>query len=419
MSTDADLSVVAIVDPYSSGRHLAASWRLHHRLAVAVLSSPAPEHADPLERRDYLGVIHHDGDLAHTAEQLRAHGVTLVVPGCEMGVALADQLAAQLGTPGNPPHSTAARREKPAMAQAAADAGLRVPRTLTAADPPAALAAAAELGRRVVLKPPASAGSDQVYFARHPTQILDAARRILAARNIYGQPNGTVVVQEQLLGQQLIVNTVSVDGAHFITEVWRDRRRMIGGRLVYDRLDLLVPDSPEQRAVADYLPALLDALEIRWGAAHTELMLTDDGPVLIETAARLAGAIVPPAIRYARGACQIDDMIDAYQDPARLIARLQDPIPPLPCTLVFLIAPYDGFIDRGVRAEVLGVPTLAGRLGTLTAEAPVRATVDLHTSPGQLVLVSHDSAEIEADYQRLRAAEQRLYRPADLRVSSA
>jgi hypothetical protein len=50
---------------------------------------------------------------------------------------------------------------------------------------------------------------------------------------------------------------------------------------------------------ADYTTRVVNALGIRWDPAHCEVMLTQDGPTVIEVGARLAGAAFP---RYAHAA---------------------------------------------------------------------------------------------------------------------
>jgi biotin carboxylase len=59
---------------------------------------------------------------------------------------------------------------------------------------------------------------------------------------------------------------------------------------------------------------VLDALGIRFGPAHTELMLTKEGPLLIEIGARLDGSDAPIIGERAYGINQIHLTADCYLD---------------------------------------------------------------------------------------------------------
>ncbi|MCE0446307.1 hypothetical protein LT493_20785 [Streptomyces tricolor] len=58
------------------------------------------------------------------------------------------------------------------------------------------------------------------------------------------------------------------------------------GYPVYDYEEPVPVGSAEAAPPCRFVGAALDALGVRWGAAHTEVMLTERGPVLIESGAR-------------------------------------------------------------------------------------------------------------------------------------
>ena len=67
--------------------------------------------------------------------------------------------------------------------------------------------------------------------------------------------------------------------------IWRyDKRDYHGSPVVYHGMRLLnVEDNPKlHTAMVDYVRAVLDALGIRNGAMHSEVMATPRGPVLVE-----------------------------------------------------------------------------------------------------------------------------------------
>jgi biotin carboxylase len=65
--------------------------------------------------------------------------------------------------------------------------------------------------------------------------------------------------------------------------------------------------------------ALLDAVGFDWGATHIELMLTDEGPRLVEINPRLVGAKIPRLVSQALGRSMHADLIAVHlgQAPAR------------------------------------------------------------------------------------------------------
>ncbi|HVB45335.1 MAG TPA: ATP-grasp domain-containing protein [Streptosporangiaceae bacterium] len=401
--------VVAIVDPFSTGAHLQAEFAARGWPSVAVLSTPgipgifgALQHADR-----YLEVIT-GPDTEQVVAALRRFPVSAAIPGCETGVPFADELAERLGLPGNGTARSASRRDKQAMAKALVRHGVRAPQTIAAADPESMVRWADERDLwPIVVKPPASAGSDGVTFCATPAEARAAFGRLHRRSHRYGGRNDVVLAQELLAGQQFMVNTVSVNGDHYVAEIWEDTRRPVGGGVAYELEKLVTPGVEPQEALARYVSQVLDALGIAWGPAHSEVMLTDSGPVLIETGARTQGAFLLDSVRAATGHNHVTLTVDCYTDPGRLAALIGRPYPVRrQLWVVALIAPYDGHLATdGAVAELYGLPTLHDVIGDLSPGRPVSRTVDLNTAPAGLYLIADDAAELHRDYARIRHLE--------------
>ncbi|NEY30955.1 ATP-grasp domain-containing protein [Streptomyces sp. PRKS01-65] len=405
----ADRPVVAIVDPFSTGAFLKdafaeAGWRV-----VAVISQvPLPEiYATSLRTQDFETVVQ-GGGPRETAEALARIPVRAVVAGTEIGVQFADELAELLSLEGNGTALSPARRDKAAMAARLKEKGLRHVRTAEVRTEDEAVARARELGDwPVVLKPADSAGSDGVTFCESAEAVRQTFRKLHGHTNRMGLTNHKVLVQELLVGQQYFVNTVSRAGRHHVAEIWRDdRRRVEGAGLVCDAEHLLPAHGAVQDRVRSYITQVLDALGIAWGPAHSELMLTADGPVLIETAARMQGTILPAEVERATGASHVSLTVEAVTDPdafARRAARPYDLRQHL--TVLSLIAHRDGVISTPDVAERLAaLPSFGGLIGDLSVGVPVQRTVDLFTSPGIVYLVG-DREQVERDRAAVRALE--------------
>ena len=135
---------------------------------------------------------------------------------------------------------------------------------------------------------------DGVFICMDDTEAKEAFKNILSSpKSLFGKKNVEVLVQSYLHGTEYIVNTVSCNGFHYVTDIWEYKKRLINGKPIYDRELLLSSNGSIQSMLIPYVFNVLDALDIKYGAAHHEVMLTKDGPVLVEVGARVGGNVVP------------------------------------------------------------------------------------------------------------------------------
>ena len=402
--------VFVIVDAYSTGA--AIGRRLRERgvalVHVRSVAHPPAFFARAFRAQDYLADLCHDGDLEATVAALARWDVAAVIPGAEIGVELADALAERLALPGNGTAGSRARRSKHAMAAALRDAGLDAVAQLKTDDVEEAVAwACARDDWPVVVKPVDSAGTDGVVFCDDPAALRRAFTAQLHRANQLQGRNDALLVQELLRGRQFFVNTVSWDGVHHVSEVWRDTRLKVpgAGRVPYFE-DLLPRHGPEQDVVAAYVTRVLDALGIRYGAGHAEVMLTARGPVLIECAARTQGTMLAEAVERCTPS-HVTVTVDAYLDPASVARRARRPYElRAHARCVALISEQEGRVrDCRRLAQLAALPSYAGAIAVLGVGDRIRRTVDLFSSPGTIYLVHEDRDQLERDYARLREIE--------------
>ncbi|HKR49998.1 MAG TPA: ATP-grasp domain-containing protein [Pseudonocardiaceae bacterium] len=405
----------AIVDAYGIGRFLPAALRRYGVEPIHVRSQFPDVHLK-YQPEDFTVDIEHDGNIEETAEQLRQQRVDFVVAAMESGVLLADALSAALGTPGNGMTRPAARRDKYEMVQAVSNAGLAAADSFASPAADDIVAWAEARGEwPVVLKPVASAGMDNVHFCSVADEIRAGHASILGTTDRYGQRNETALAQEYLAGDEYFVNTVSRAGVHHIVEIWRYRKHQIDKTRSMVSNEHPVPsDDPAARQVGVYALGVLDALEIHNGAAHTEIMLTANGPVLVECGARLGGAHLPEIVSRSIGTNQIDLLAQAMACPEDVTA-LRLPAYRLLNHVRFLnlIVPWDGVIpsEEGW-APVKALDSFLELIVTQPAGKRIERTVDLASSPGYVYLSADDPMLVEADYARLRELERLgLYDP--------
>lgn len=425
---------IAVVDPWSGGALLAPELRRRGCECLAVESAPGLAAALGLATRrdDFAEILEHEGGhgspdaLAATAACLRERGIDLVLAGCETGVLLADRLSAALGLPGNGLARSAARRDKVLMARAAAERGLAVPRQAASADIGGLLAwIDRECGYPVVVKPPRSLDSDGVAPCADPDQVRAACAAILGRRNRAGVVEEEVIVQELLQGDQYAVDTVSRDGRHFLAGIWsysrpalrpaqRDLLGATSGLPPYaaigsDGKRMVPATDPRARPLFDFAAAVLDALDIRWGPGHCEILWTERGPVLVEIGARLHGGEKTPLVsRLCTGSSQLDRTVEAWLDPPRFEAALGRPYElTLHGAMVYLMPWRTGGALQGYGRlrELARLPSFV-ELYNLAAPGPLVRRV-----LGIAILIHAEPEVLQRDVDQIRAWERDgLYR---------
>jgi len=395
-----------VVDAYSTGARLAPRFAAAGLLVVHVQSSPTlPDfYLRGFRAGDFVENVVHEGDLEATAERIAAHDPAFVVVGAEPGVPLADALSERLGLPSNGSGQSAARRDKNAMNEALRSAGLRTAEALKTGDAEEAVAwAEGRNGAPVVVKPLDSAGTDGVSICADAAAISSAFAAQLGRPNALHGANEQLLVQELLQGTQLFVNSISWDGVHHVSEVWRDNKLRRGANFIYDYEELLPRHGEQQDQVVPYVESVLDALGIRYGPAHTEVMLTASGPVLVESGARMHGSVPDEIVDRCTPSHQTLTA-EAYLDPHSVARRAQHPYElAAGAYCVMLISQHEGRIvgDTGLR-EIEALPSFAGTISMLGPGDTLKRTIDLFSCPGIIYLVDPDRGQLKADYDRIR-----------------
>lgn len=233
-----------------------------------------------------------DAALLPAARELVAgHDVAGVLTWDEGALEQTARVAAHLGVPSVGADAVRACRDKGEQRALLEAAGVPSPRALPCASAQEARAAAAELGFPVVVKPRSLAGSIAVRVV-HDTAELDAAYAAAESAAFPGLGrSGGVLVEELLVGDEVSVDCWALDGEvePFVTArktvglppYFEEVRHVVGGHLAQE---------DQVRAVAR---AAVTALGLDRVVAHVELMLTSDGPRIVEVNGRLGGDLIP------------------------------------------------------------------------------------------------------------------------------
>ena len=384
---------VAIVDPYDAGSMLAPALAEHGAASVMVASthSVPQEHCSSFDAAAYRRLLFANEDFAAMIVTLHNIGVRHVIAGSERGVNLADRLAEALGAPGNGTDLSPARRNKFLMIQRAADCGVRVPRQFRSDDVSAIRAwIEAEGFWPAIVKPCEAIGSEGVRLCASPAELTLAFHSIHGRTNRLDVLNDAVLAQEYLRGKEYAVDTVSRDGVHRLAGLWAYGKPAADfetvGRLA--RKDLLPAEGPLADQLFAFAVDVLNALKIRNGAAHCEVIIDDKGLALVEIGARLHGG--PPAhlmSREAIGDSQLDQLVRSFVAPKAFLDQAGQRYRLTRRATMFLLR------DRKLAGTIERLPSVRRIVWNATDGEPLAPVAGLAT------LIHSDARVIDADIE--------------------
>ncbi|SNT20747.1 Biotin carboxylase [Actinomadura meyerae] len=412
-----DKPVVAIVGPFTSSAMVAPALREAGFSPVAVMDYTGPALAPLQSSHDpgnYDAIINHHGDMAETIARLGALKPIAVFPGIEAVLRPAQELSDALApATSNVPELVDARRHKYQMHQALAKAGLPVPRQISTTDPDEVAAWIEReglAGHDLVVKPPTSAGTVGVSRAPGGQGWRELFTAMLGTHDKLDVLAEEVLVQEMMTGTEYAIDTVSHDGRHSITDMIKYKRVPYGeGIAVYDSVEWLPYDTDAYGELIEYAFGALDAVGLRNWAAHTEIMMTPDGPRLLEVNARLAGAGNPAVTKIATGESQVTRIVD--------VCRGLGPELPPGYTLrrnvmaVFLMSHSTGIVRNAeIYDRARELSSYHSPVHVVSTGDHVDASTDLFATMtmGYIILAHDDLEQIYADREAIRKIEEEL-----------
>jgi biotin carboxylase len=418
------MKTIIIVDAYSTGKYLAPAFKSYGFNLVHVQAFPkVPERYmsyQPEVEKNFLENIIFTDTLS-TLEKLKKYDIKCVIAGIESGVLVADILSEALGlSTTNGTEYSLCRRNKFLMHRALESNDVAyIPqfKSNNLSDILHWIKTNNKLGFKeghtpIVLKPISSCGTDNVIFCYSENEIENAFNKIKASQNVFGEENNEVLVQKFIDGQEYIVNTVSSMGTHYITDMWRINKKYINNAPICDFEELVSSTEEIFVTMSKYTETVLNALKIKFGAGHSEIMMTKDGPVLIETAARLIGGINPAAIVEVLGYTQISLLVESYLNPANFIRfAALDRLPVQKYVRnIFFISDQTGKLIKDFdvtpfsRIDGFYSGTFRPRLGDVLEQ-----TNSYLTCPGFVYFISENQNDLTFAYEEFRKIERSMY----------
>lgn len=409
--------MVAIVDPYSSATFLPAYFQRLGAQCIAIHTSEPSNKglSASFIPSDFVASVVFDGDVLQLAKHLMELDVLAVLPGIETGVLLADQLADALFPNHGKSVPSQVKRDKFLMQQRLKHCGLASINSVKVSSLDEALTAVSTLGGfPVVLKPLNSGGADCVTLCLNEEELRQSCANTLNKNNFFGIYNEEVLLQEFMRGQEYVVDTVSCEGSHYTVNICRYEKEIINGAFVYKTVEYLPPTGEIAELLIAYNNQCLDAFGITVGPSHSEIYITDRGPVLVESGARLHGGKSGPLTIEECSENSVFQLVaEAYLDPLSFKEKTNEP------NSFRKYAKAICFINRrsGIVKSVAAMEGLRNFSGFFDlqmfykAGQSVTATKDLYSSPGWCVITAYTKDELNrlSDEIRYLDTQEKLY----------
>lgn len=350
-----------------------------------------------------------------TLEMVREYDPVLVIAGSELAVILATKLANDLNLLCNPIENLDAITLKDKMQEKIAESGLRYIRGRAVKSVEEAIEFYDEAGlSEVVVKPIYSAGSVGVRICLNKEEMIEAFNHLSNTVNIYGNNITEFVVQERIKGEEYFVNTVSHNGDHRVTLMWKySKVKTEEGGNVYDSIDTVNELGLGEAEIVEYAYDVADALGIKYGPVHGEYMVDEDGPVLIEVNCRPSGGgMEAEYLDKISGQHETDSALDSYLNPKnfyyerdrgyRLYAH---------GSLKLFIVPRDLVAESSPMTHISN--KLKSHYKTTQVHIEDKTlfvkTQDFETTGGIVFLVHEDGYVLQKDLEFLRSIEKKAF----------
>lgn len=362
-----------------------------------------------------FNLIYEKDTYEETLEMIRQLDPLLIVPGSERGVILATKLANDLGLLCNSIDNLKAMTLKDQMHRRLARRGLRHIRGRVVSSVEQAIDFYDRQSlKEVVIKPVYGYCSVSVRICLNRQEMIDTLTELFDKTNSYGDENDVLLVQEKINGEEYIVNTVSCDGVHRVTTIWKyEKVKTSEGAIIYDTVKTVNDLNIGEAELVEYAYDVADAIGIKYGPVHGEYMIDENGPVLIEVNCRPCGASMScEFLDRISGQHETDSILDSYLNPERFTEQRKKP---------YMLSASGAFkifiVPEDIWAKSVPMNNISSKLKSYfdttlhdinDVELFVK-TEDLNTSCGIVYLVDEDENVVNKDIEFLRSVEKNAF----------
>ena len=275
-----------------------------------VIGSDQPQTLSELSPRKSIALNFHE-PVAATREIVafaKEYPLTAVVGVDDDTTILATMASEALGLPHNSVESAYATRNKYRLRKILPEAGIPSPHfdLLSIDDDPAACATRVRFP--CVVKPLSLSASRGVIRADNSDEFVEAFRRVVAILRTPGvADDGNVeacgiLVERFIPGIEVALEGIFLRGELKVLAIF-DKPDPLDGPFFEETLYITPSRLPTavQEAISDCTARAAQALGLREGPVHAELRVNDEGPWVIEIAARSIGGLCARTLRFGTG----------------------------------------------------------------------------------------------------------------------
>lgn len=259
-----------------------------------------------------------DEELLRALQQIAALApIDAVITQFEPCVDVAARICARLGIPFTRASAVAAARDKTRAREIIQGAGLRCPRFREVATPQEARVAAEAFATPVVIKPRTGYYSLLVAVAPTPPDAEHAAQKLLSGIDalpvhLQVQFRKGILVEEYLAGP-LVSAEIGVRDGQFYRFMVSDHPRARADECIEMGASMPANLTPDQiEACFEYAEAVAQELGFDLGIFHAEMIVTAQGPALVEMNARLMGGVMPSVYCHLTGESIQERLLDIH-----------------------------------------------------------------------------------------------------------
>jgi len=248
-------------------------------------NAPAIEFADKAiiarskDSKEYIDIAmreHIDGVMTVSVESL---------------VRKVSAIANAMGLPGISEATAMIATDKSLMRNIFLEKGIASPKFIVAENMEEALEKVSLLNMPLVIKPVDQAGSRGVFQIKDRE---DLRKFFKMSKNI--SKRGMVVIEEFIDGIESTIDAITVNGVTHILGI-SDKVKVHSPNII--AMDLAFPPAYSKEKIGqveNLVKKMLKAAGLNHGASHTEVIITEDGPQVVEFAARSGGGLIPSDI---------------------------------------------------------------------------------------------------------------------------
>lgn len=278
---------------------------------------------------------------------------------------------------------------------------------------------------RCIVKPTRGVASENIHLCEDPDSVRQAYE-IIKGSTVFGaasERHQAVLVQEFAAGTEYAVDVISKNGEHKVAALWRyDKRAANGAPFCYYATELVdATRSAVGSMVCDYAKECLTAVGIKWGISHNEIIVTPDGPRLVEVNCRQHNMDFAPITMACIGYNAFDMLLAAYlggqpvhaYPPSGESQRLDwDSLPDVPSlrahgAMVHLVNSVNGTLTEVKVQHLNEIQNMESVLEIevypdfLDVGGTIFPTVDIRSDAGWVQLINDDPSVFQRDYNRI------------------